>query len=98
MTSTTPSAMGAGDAAAVPVSSLSYVDASRELDAIVAFFEDSEVDVDQLVAKLQRATALVDELDRRLRSTTAQVEELVPKLAEASRPDPGLATDEHERV
>ncbi len=94
VTSTTPSPPGTTDALAVPVSSLSYAEASRELDAIVAFFEDSEVDVDQLVTKLQRATALVDELDRRLRATTAQVEELVPKLAEASRSDAGPSTDE----
>lgn len=94
MTSTTPSSTGREDADGAPVSSLSYAEASRELDAIVAFFEDSEVDVDQLVAKLRRATALVDELDRRLRSTTAQVEELVPKLAEASRSEAGVTTDE----
>ena len=60
---------------------LSYTEASRELDEIVAFFEQREVDVDQLVARLERATAIVDELDRRLRRTRAQVEELVPRLA-----------------
>jgi exodeoxyribonuclease VII small subunit len=63
-----------------PVGNLSYLDASRELDSIVAFFEKSEVDVDQLVARLERATAIVDELDKRIRRTRAQVEELVPKL------------------
>ena len=46
---------------------LSYTEASRELDAIVDFFEQREVDVDVLVARLERATALIDELDRRLR-------------------------------
>ena len=64
----------------VPVEQLSYTDASRELDAIVNFFEQREVDVDVLVARLERATALIDELDRRLRQTRAQVEELVPRL------------------
>jgi exodeoxyribonuclease VII small subunit len=64
----------------VPVDRLSYTEASRELDAIVSFFEQREVDVDVLVARLERATALVDELDRRLRRTRAQVEELVPRL------------------
>lgn len=68
----------------VPVADLSYTDASRELDVIVAFFEGRDVDVDQLVARLERATAIVDELDRRLRRTRAQVEELVPRLAAAA--------------
>ncbi len=68
-----------------PVGELSYMDASRELDGIVEFFERSEVDVDQLVARLERATAIVDELDRRIRRTRAQVEELVPKLEAAAR-------------
>ena len=62
------------------VEKLSYTEASRELDAIVEFFEQREVDVDVLVARLERATALIDELDRRLRQTRAQVEELVPRL------------------
>jgi len=64
----------------VPVEQLSYTEASRELDAIVDFFEQREVDVDVLVARLERATELIDELDRRLRRTRAQVEELVPRL------------------
>ena len=64
----------------VPVEQLSFTDASRELDAIVHFFEQREVDVDVLVGRLERATALIDELDRRLRRTQAQVEELVPRL------------------
>jgi exodeoxyribonuclease VII small subunit len=70
---------GSGDPSA-PVEELSYTEASRELDAIVDFFEQREVDVDVLVARLERATALIDELDRRLRQTRAQVEELVPRL------------------
>ena len=59
---------------------LSYTEASHELDAIVSFFEQREVDVDVSVTRLERATALIDELDRRLRRTRAQVEELVPRL------------------
>ena len=59
---------------------LTYGQASAELDAIVEFFERSEVDVDELVAKLERATVLVDELERRLTATRVQVEELSPKL------------------
>lgn len=70
-----------------PVGELSYRDASRELDAIVEYFEKSDIDVDQLVSKLERATAIVDELDRRIRRTRAQVEELVPKLEAVGRDD-----------
>ena len=73
---------------------LSYTEASRELDEIVAFFEQREVDVDQLVARLERATAIVDELDRRLRRTRAQVEELVPRLAAATALSRRRATTE----
>ncbi len=69
----------------VPASELTYADASRELDAIVAFFEQRDVDVDQLVDRLERATAIVDELDRRIRRTRAQVEELVPRLEAMAR-------------
>lgn len=78
------SAPGAAGPSGPPVDELSYTEASRELDEIVAFFEQREVDVDQLVARLERATAIVDELDRRLRRTRAQVEELVPRLQAAS--------------
>ena len=67
------------------VEGLSYAEASRELDEIVAFFEGRDVDVDQLVAGLDPATAIVDELDRRLRRTRAQVEELVPRLGRGGR-------------
>lgn len=85
------------DAAApgnVPVTELSYTEASRELDGIVEFFERQEVDVDQLVARLERATAIVDELDRRIRQTRAQVEELVPKLEAAAGGGEGDLDDE----
>ncbi len=78
----------------VAVESLSYTDASRELDSIVNFFEQREVDVDVLVTRLERATALIDELDRRLRRTRAQVEELVPRLdalaADTTASSPGV--------
>ena len=69
----------------MPVSELTYTEASQELDSIVEFFEQREVDVDQLVARLERATAIVDELDRRIRRTRAQVEELVPRLDAVSQ-------------
>jgi exodeoxyribonuclease VII small subunit len=82
---------------AVPVEQLSFTEASRELDAIVNFFEQREVDVDVLVGRLERATALIDELDQRLRRTQAQVEELVPRLdaraGNAAGTDGGGSTD-----
>lgn len=68
-----------------PVGDLSFTEASRELDAIVEFFDQRDVDVDQLVARLERATAIVGELDRRIRRTRAQVEELVPRLESVGR-------------
>lgn len=80
----------------VPVSELTYSEASRELDSIVEFFEQREVDVDQLVSRLERATAIVDELDRRVRSTRAQVEELVPRLEAVSRRERQLDTADSE--
>ena len=86
-----------------PVAELSYTEASRELDEIVAFFEQGDLDVDQLVGRLERATAIVDELDRRLRRTRAQVEDLVPRLEstvasagrhDAADPEPPSADDD----
>jgi exodeoxyribonuclease VII small subunit len=79
------SASGTGVGAGSAVESLSFRDASAELDAIVAGFEHGDVDVDQLVVQLQRATAIVEELDRRLRATQAQVDELVPRLTAVAR-------------
>jgi len=71
------------------VTKLTWEEASRELDDIVAFLESSEVDVDRLVEQLQRAAALVEELDRRLVATRTQVDELLPRLERAAdRVDP----------
>ena len=86
-----------------PVGELGYSEASRELDEIVAFFEQREVDVDLLVARLERATAIVDELDRRLRRTRTQVEELAPRLARVETPEetdvrPGPARGGYEEI
>lgn len=81
---------GRGPEGRLVPSEISYAEATRELDEIVAFFEERDVDVDLLVAKLERATALVEELDRRIRTTAAQVGELVPRLTSAVRhPDEG---------
>ena len=84
------------DQASRSVEELSYAEASRELDEIVAAFEQGDLDLDRLVGRLERATAIVEELDRRLRRTRAQVEDLVPRLeaAASARDEPGDASDD----
>lgn len=83
---TEPSSAANGDAGGgIPVSELTYTQASSELDSIVDFFEHRDVDVDLLVPRLERATAIVDELDRRVRRTRSEVEQLVPRLQAATR-------------
>ncbi len=90
MSTDSKSATSTGAPREVPVSELSYSDASRELDEIVAFFEHQQVDVDQLVTRLERAAAIVEELDRRICGTRLQVEQLVPRLRAATEDDEGL--------
>jgi exodeoxyribonuclease VII small subunit len=60
--------------------STSWNEASAELNAIVASFDQGEVSVDDLFVKLQRATELLSDLEGRLKATVAQVEELAPRL------------------
>ena len=73
-----------------PASDLSSTAARRELDTIVAAFEDGDLDLDQVVAQLTRATELATELDRRIKATTLRVEELAPALlAIAADPETG---------
>jgi exodeoxyribonuclease VII small subunit len=55
--------------------------ASRELDEIVASFDDGAVSVDDLVEKLERATEIITVLEERLGTTRARVEELSPRLS-----------------
>jgi exonuclease VII small subunit len=82
--------------AAPDVASMTYADASGELDAIIGEFETGVVDVDRLVAQLERATDIVDELDRRLRRTRIQVEELVPRLEAIGGAEAADGDDEDE--
>lgn len=73
-----------------PATDLNSTAARRELDAIVAAFEDGDLDLDQVVAQLTRATELATELDRRIKATTLRVEELAPALlAIAADPETG---------
>lgn len=76
------------------IKSLSYAEASAELEGIVSYFESSEIDIDKLVANLERATALIEELDARLRATQIQVESLVPKLGAIIAKDGSGEVDE----
>ena len=56
-------------------------DAAKELDAIVASFDEGEVSVDELFVKLERATAIIETLEARLDATKAKVDELAPRLS-----------------
>lgn len=56
-------------------------EASGELNAIVASFDEGEVSVDDLFMKLERATTIIEALEARLALTRAKVEELTPRIA-----------------
>jgi exodeoxyribonuclease VII small subunit len=56
-------------------------DASRELNEIVASFDEGEVSVDDLFVKLERATQIIESLEARLEATKAKVEELAPRIS-----------------
>lgn len=58
-----------------------WAEASKELDGIVASFDEGEVTVDDLIAKLARASEIIEALEERLTVTRAKVEELAPRLA-----------------
>jgi exodeoxyribonuclease VII small subunit len=55
-------------------------EASSELNAIVASFDEGEVSVDDLFVKLERATTIIEALESRLALTKAKVEELTPRI------------------
>jgi len=75
-------------------SGLSYAEATAELDAIIAEFDQGQVDVDRLAERFQRATELVEELDRRIRANRRQVEALSPRLDAIARGgEPDLLED-----
>jgi exodeoxyribonuclease VII small subunit len=56
-------------------------EASNELNAIVASFDEGEVSVDELFSKLERATTIIEALEARLATTKAKVDELTPRIA-----------------
>jgi exodeoxyribonuclease VII small subunit len=59
-------------------------EASSELNAIVASFDEGEVSVDDLFVKLERATTIIEALEGRLALTKAKVEELTPRIAKVT--------------
>ncbi|MEO9181689.1 MAG: exodeoxyribonuclease VII small subunit [Acidimicrobiales bacterium] len=59
-------------------------DAARELDTIVASFDEGEVSVDDLFSKLERATTIIEALEARLDATKARVDELAPRLSKVA--------------
>jgi len=59
---------------------LTYAEATTELDAIIAEFDEGQVDVDRLAERFQRATELIEELDHRIRINRQKVEALTPRL------------------
>jgi exodeoxyribonuclease VII small subunit len=73
--------------------SMSFAEASAELDDIVEHFEEADIDVDDLIVRLERATALVAELDQRLRATKLKVEEIAPRLDQATASLSGASVD-----
>ena len=64
----------------VPVAELGYVEASEELDVIIAELDRGVVDVDLLEVRLRRAVEIVEELDRRIRGARDKVSSLLPRL------------------
>ncbi len=68
----------AEESGVVPVGD--WNEASGELNAIVASFDEGEVSVDELFAKLERATTIIEALEKRLRVTSARVDELAPRM------------------
>jgi exodeoxyribonuclease VII small subunit len=57
-----------------------WEEATRELDAIVAYLEGPDVNVDDLIVKLQRGAEIVEVLESRLVATRAKVEEIAPRV------------------
>lgn len=73
------------------LATLSYAEATAELDAIIAEFDQGQVDVDRLAERFARATELVEELDRRIRLNRRRVESLSPRLDAIASGDDGAA-------
>jgi exodeoxyribonuclease VII small subunit len=62
-------------------------EATRELDAIVAYLDSPDVNVDELITKLERGAAIVAALEERLTTISLKVEELAPRVQRAEEAD-----------
>lgn len=58
-----------------------YVEAARELDALVQRLESGQLDVDAVVAAVERASALVEFCRAKVRSAEAQVADITARAA-----------------
>ena len=55
----------------------------KELDGIVAWFEDEQLDLDVAVEKYERGAQLADELKKRLKKTENKIKKINASLGEA---------------
>jgi len=65
------------EAAASPIG---YAEAQRELDAILAELERSDVDVDRLAERVQRAAELIRLCRERIGAARVHIEQVVAEL------------------
>ncbi len=76
---------------ATAVETLTYVEASAELDVILAALERDDVDVDLLAAQVRRAGELVRYCRDRLAASRLEVDRVVADLdAQEAAPSPTL--------
>ena len=61
-------------------SQIGYAEAQRELDAILAELERSDVDVDRLAERVQRAAELIRLCRERIGAARVHIEQVVAEL------------------
>ncbi len=69
------------------INELTYVEASAELEEIIAELDNGFVDIDSLAVKFERAVTIIEELDRRIKKTKEKVDKLSPRLQEVRLDD-----------
>jgi exodeoxyribonuclease VII small subunit len=62
---------------------LSYTDAMKELEAIVAEIEEGEITIDTLSEKVKRASELIKICKNKLASTEEDVNKILEEMKEA---------------
>lgn len=63
-----------------PAASLTFAEASAELDRIIDELERGALDLDLVGDRLQRAAEIAEELARRLDANQRRIDELAPRL------------------